>query len=360
MPHQRQSTPNRRALALLAATAAGLRWVQQGSLNFSFSSLAGNSISSSGLRRTSELPRSSRIALAASEDDEVEALLVEALELESDRSELLLSQIDIMNPDTVSKPVPQEAIDEVRQLLDMAKAGGSGKLFKPLQTSNNKLQESISIANQKEPVVEEQPVISSLPSYLPKWYKQRPAGLDINVDVLPPVPRSEDPAVIGQAANLRVTMPIFDLGGLDELLWGADVTPFFDDDGDQLIVIILPFSLGPYPAGVRLANADRPLVAPEGKGNTVVVESVIEGSEADKAGIKAGDYLRAFSYMKDPQEPSFLDQTIDNFLGSTGPDAPLKAVIKCDTWAVEDVEKKLLTNRNSPDGEITLLLERPI
>mmetsp|Transcript_62455 Transcript_62455/g.116003 ORF Transcript_62455/g.116003 Transcript_62455/m.116003 type:complete len:350 (-) Transcript_62455:56-1105(-) len=289
-------------------------------------------------------------------DEEVEALLTQAMELERDRSELLLSQLDILDAD-VEERVPQDAIDEVKQLLQMATSGGTGKLYKPLQASNNRLQESINKASRasSEPE-EEEAKPSSLPSFLPKWAKTRLAGMDVNVDEIPPVVASDEAAVIAQAAIVRVTMPLGDLGGFNELLWGADVTPFYDDEGDRLMVFTVPFSLGPYPVGLKFSNEPRPEEAPIGQGNTVRVESVLEGSDADKAGIKAGDYLRAFSYMKDPPEPSF----IDNILGSTGPEAPLKAVHKCDAWEVDAVEKALLTNKVSPDREITLLLERPL
>jgi len=305
------------------------------------------------LRQLSRLRR-----CAGGPDDEVEALLTQAMELERDRSELLLSQLDILDEDVVEERVPQDVIDEVKQLLQMATSAGTGKLYKPLQESNNRLQESINKASRaaSEPEEEEEAQPSSLPSFLPKWAKTRLAGMEVSVDELPPVVASDEAAVIAQAAIVRVTMPLGDLGGFNELLWGADVTPFYDEEGDRLMVFIVPFSFGPYPVGLKFSNGPRPAEAPIGQGDAVRVESVIEGSDADKAGIKAGDYLRAFSYMKDPPEPSF----IDNILGATGPAEPLKAVHKCDAWEVAEVEKALLTNKGSPDDEITLLLERPL
>eukprot|EP00971_Amphidinium_carterae_P311544 6192011-Amphidinium_carterae.1 len=54
------------------------------------------------------------------------------------------------------------------------------------------------------------------------------------------------------------------------------------------MVFIVPFSFGPYPVGLKFSNGPRPAEAPIGQGDAVRVESVIEGSDADKAGIKAG------------------------------------------------------------------------
>ncbi|CAE8658005.1 unnamed protein product, partial [Polarella glacialis] len=155
---------------------------------------------------------------------------------------------------------------------------------------------------------------------------------------------SEGSALVAGAAHVRVSLPLDMNGGF---MWGCDVTPLFG--GGERLMAFTAF----LPLGLQLAAAPRPRDAPAAEGEVLVVEDVARGSEAELVGILPGDVLRALSYMGQGPEPSWLDKA----LGAQA--MPMKTVMKCDGRAVDEVTTALLSNRDSPDGMITLMLERP-
>jgi len=159
------------------------------------------------------------------------------------------------------------------------------------------------------------------------------------------VRETDGPALIPGAAHVRVSLPLVDNS---EVMWGCDLTPLYDETGSRLMSFTAFL-----PLGMRLAGQSRPAALPPADADLVVVEEVDLRGEADVLGIRAGDVLRAVSYVGTGPEPGWLDQ----MLGAKA--MPMKKVMKCDGRSVEEVTEALQSNRESPDGRLVLLLERP-
>eukprot|EP00435_Cladocopium_sp_Y103_P035745 s420_g9.t1 len=92
-----------------------------------------------------------------------------------------------------------------------------------------------------------------------------------------------------------------------------------------------PVTIDVLPAVRETDGQSRPAALPPADADLVVVEGVDPRSEADVLGIRAGDVLRAVSYVGTGPEPGWLDK----MLGAEA--MPMKKVMKCDGRSVEEV-----------------------
>merc|ERR1719325_239955 len=161
-----------------------------------------------------------------------------------------------------------------------------------------------------------------MPSFLPKGAQRD--GTEVDVEVLPPVQTSEGSCLVAAAPHVRVSLPL-DMTG--SLMWGCDLTPFFDGNGGQLIAFTACL-----PLGIQLGNAPRPPGAPPAPGQVTVVEAVTLGIEAELAGIRKGDFVRAVTEMGPGIELGWLDR----MLGVE--QQKMKRVVKVDGLSAEAVE----------------------
>ncbi|CAL1164535.1 unnamed protein product [Cladocopium goreaui] len=271
--------------------------------------------------------RPERTARAASA-----GLWQEALTAERGRAELLLSKLQDL--EDLGARESCGALAEKLQVLLKQETPASQESFDTLRSANDQLDEAL-----KEL---ESPRSPSLPSVVPS--SQLP-GDPVTIDLLPPVRETDGPALIPGAAHVRVSLPLVDNS---EVMWGCDLTPLYDETGSRLMSFTAFL-----PLGMRLAGQSRPAALPPADADLVVVEEVDLRGEADVLGIRAGDVLRAVSYVGTGPEPGWLDQ----MLGAKA--MPMKKVMKCDGRSVEEVTEALQSNRESPDGRLVLLLERP-
>merc|ERR1712232_22138 len=258
-----------------------------------------------------------RFAVPPSAAEAEDALVwQEAAAAERERTQLLLQKLAGLQ-DVLGGSRLEEEAQEARRVLDEGTAGDDGAFqaesFERLRACNQRLEEGIQGLE----------TIASKPSEAYEFGKStRLTGLDVTVDVLPPVWNQDDPALVPGAPHVRVSLPLDEAGAL---MWGSDLTPFFDDEGARLIAFHASI-----PLGMRIGVADRPAEAPEAPGQVIVVQGVGERSEAERLGIQAGDYLRAVSFLGDGIEPDPLNA----FLGAKA--VPLKEVLKCDTLSIEE------------------------
>eukprot|EP00929_Paragymnodinium_shiwhaense_P082108 TRINITY_DN43151_c0_g1_i1.p1 TRINITY_DN43151_c0_g1~~TRINITY_DN43151_c0_g1_i1.p1 ORF type:complete len:367 (+),score=93.82 TRINITY_DN43151_c0_g1_i1:55-1155(+) len=275
------------------------------------------------------------VALQA-EPEKQDAAWQEAAQAEQDRTQLLLQKLTSLEKTLGGERLPAEAA-EARQVYEESSTQPGADVYQRLRACNERLEEGIRGLE----------TLASTPNEAYEFAgSTRLTGIDVPVDVLPPVWDNNDPALVPGAPHVRVSLPLDDAGNL---MWGSDLTPFFDDAGDRLIAFHANL-----PLGMKIAEVARPAEAPEVPGGQVIiVEGVGERSEAERLGIRAGDYLRAVSRMGPGIEPDMLNK----FLGA--PTIPLKEVLKCDDVSIEEVTDALLSHRDSPDGQLTLLFERP-
>lgn len=281
----------------------------------------------------------SNIGTAALGSDATEDIWRQALAAERERSEVIFAQLEDLQDKLTGTQLEEEA-SAARTIYEDCAVQWGAQEFEQLQECNNRLQDGIQRLQRGASSPAEKG--SSLPSWLPKG--ARVEGIEVAVDSLPPVLESEGSALLAGAPHVRVSLPLDGNGGL---MWGCDLTPFFDGDGDNLIAFTAF-----HPLGMKIAQAPRPLVAPQAEGTVLVVEAVDEGSEAEVVGIKQGDFLRAVSYMGSGPQPSFLD----GLLGAQP--MQIKKILKCNDHPAQEVIDALESNKGSPDGMVTLLLER--
>uniref|UniRef100_A0A7S1SEG0 PDZ domain-containing protein n=1 Tax=Alexandrium catenella TaxID=2925 RepID=A0A7S1SEG0_ALECA len=261
----------------------------------------------------------------------------EALEVQRERSEALLARLGDLRAKLGGRRLEGESA-AVRKLREDSSGGSDA--FEKLRAANDALQGGL---EGLEGIARLPPVVDARPPSLPE--DSRLAGLDVPVDVLPPVGDFGDRALVPGAPHVRVTLPLDD----DQaVLWGSDLTPFFDQEGDRLMVFVAEL-----PLGMQVGEAERPAEAPVRSLSAIVVEAVGERGQAERLGIRPGDYLRAVSRMGDGIEPGFLDK----MLGAEA--VKMKDVLKVDGLTVQEVTEAILSNEGSPDGKLTLLLERP-
>lgn len=272
-------------------------------------------------------------------EEDVSSLWKDALVAERERSELLFAELaEVAGEDQLEKEA-----SALRRLGDgqfgarpeeCALIWGEDE-FEQLRACNDALQQGIDRLRgaSRQPPPEAGPSGSG-----------RLDGIGVAVESLPPVPTSGEFALVAGAPHVRVSLPL----GLNGLMWGSDLTPLFDEEGERLMVFVATL-----PLGMRIATADRPSQAPAWDGGVIVVEAVSPSSEAERIGIRPGDFLRAVSYMAPGEEPGFLDK----MLGAEAMKMP--QVLKVDGLGCEEVTEALVSNTETPDGTLTLLLERP-
>lgn len=262
----------------------------------------------------------------------------EALVTEQSRSEVLLSQLDELGDAITGSAVENEFEAARKFFAEWESRPGSQEAFEQLRACNDQLQKSL-----KAVQAPGQKVVSSAPSLIPGGTDRLP-GDAVKREIMPPVTKSDEPALVAGAPHVRVSLPLMFNGGL---MWGCDISPLFDSTGDRLMVFTAFL-----PIGMSLRSVPRPPDVPQAPGDLVVVDFVSPGGEADELGIEEGDFLRAVSYMDDGPQPGLLD----SFLGAK-PEF-MKQVKKCDGLSVQEVRDALNSNREAPEGMINLLLER--
>lgn len=273
-------------------------------------------------------------AKAASDEDPWK----EAVAAERSRSELLLEQLSGLQGAFTEKQLEEEAAN-TRRSYEACAIEWSADGFEELKGCNDALEQGIQ--NLKGVATK-----ATSPS-VTSWTGTRLAGMEFDIDIMSPVSESNELALVAGAPHVRCSLPLSDNGSV---MWGSDLTPFFDESGDRLMAFIAFL-----PLGMNLKNAPRPVEAPVGQGDAVVVDAVAKGSEAEVAGIKVGDYVRAVSLMGAGFEPTWFEK----LLGAEA--VPLKSVMKVDGLPAKEVIAALESNTDSPDGlaTVTLLLERP-
>ncbi|CAK0875796.1 unnamed protein product [Prorocentrum cordatum] len=263
----------------------------------------------------------------------------EALEAQRERAGALLGQLAELEQKLGGAARAGAEAAAVRAACEEGSA--DDQAFERLSAANTALQ---AVLIELEAVARLPPVVDERPISLPQG--SRLAGLDVPVDVLPPVGDFSDWALVPGAAHVRVTLPLDDN---QAVLWGSDLTPYFDAGGERLMVFIAEM-----PLGMQIGTAERPPEAPAVSNlNAIVVEAVGERSEAERLGIRPGDFVRAVSRMGPGLEPSFFDK----MLGAEP--VRVKDVVKVDGLSADEVSMAMLSNRDGPDGKLTLLLERP-
>jgi len=290
-----------------------------------------------GLQEPLHRDRIVSVAAATTSDsaqEDVGNLWKDALTAERERSELLLAQLqEIESKGELAGARLQEEVLTVRKLYEECAVKWGEDEFQQLKMCNDRLQQGISSFQDD----------SQRPSSEPSG-SGRLDGIGVFVEPLPPVPESDEFALVAGAPHVRVSLPI----GWNGLMWGSDLTPLFDDEGARLMVFIVSL-----PLGLRFATAARPPESPAAPGELIVVDAVSPFSEAENNGIRAGDFVRAVSYMA-PEEPDFLSK----MLGA--PTIKMPSVLKCDGLSVEEVNEALESNADAPDSTLTLLLERAL
>eukprot|EP00434_Breviolum_minutum_P031188 symbB.v1.2.027581.t1/scaffold2840.1/size69153/6 len=260
------------------------------------------------------------------------SLWQEAYDTERSRSDLLLSKLKDL--EDLGARESCGALEEVLQDLLEQSPLASQESFDALRRANDQLDEALQeLQSPRLP--------SSLPSLVPS---SKLPGDPVTIDVLPPVRETDGPALVPGAAHVRVSLPLVDNS---EVMWGCDLTPLYDEVGSRLMSFTAFL-----PMGMQLTSFPRPSDLP-GDADLVMVEEVESKGEADVIGIQAGDILRAVSYVGTGPEPGWLDK----MLGAEA--MPMKKVMKCDGRSIDEVTDALQSNRDSPDGRLVLLLERP-
>jgi len=304
-------------------------------------------ISCSGVRSScmsfrlqQQASRSEVLATSRScKSDNAEKVWEDALRAERDRSVLLTAKVSQRG--RAGLPSTSELLDKIDKLKEietLLKGSDNGILdlgdaFRVLRGLNDEVQASL----------------SSLESF-PEGLTEALPGVAVNLTVLPPVQTSER-GLVARAAHVRVALPlgaVFAAGPLDALgpAWGCDITPLFDDIGRYLFIVVAKHPLD----GWQLENSPGPTL-PGAEGGVASVAAVERGSQAAHLGILAGDVLRAVSFMA---PASF--KVMGFSFGEAG---RIKKVLKCDGAALLEVEEALVSNAESPDSKVTLLLERP-
>lgn len=278
-------------------------------------------------------------AAAGSDDaDDAGDAWEQAVAAERSRSDLLFAEVEKLQGEFTGSNLEKE-VAEARDVYTECTVKWTSEGFQDIKACNDRLEEGIRALKG----IATKATTASVTS----WKGTRLAGMEFDIDVLPPVSESEERALVPGAPHVRASLPLSDNGGL---MWGSDLTPFFDDRGDRLIAFIAFL-----PLGLQVKNVPRPGEAPEWEGDAVVVDVVAKGSEAEVAGIEPGDYVRAVSCMGVGIEPNWFE----SFLGATA--VPMKSVKKVDGLPAQEVLEALASNAQSPDGlsTVTLLLERP-
>jgi len=280
--------------------------------------------------------RGQRVAVAAEEEDDTDVWR-EVLAAERARSELLLDQLEESKAAIAGTPLEME-VESARALWEECAVTWGASEYESLKACNEGLQRGIERLRSGQS-------LDGAPGPATESGSGRLDGIGVVVEVMRPVTQSDDLALIPGAPHVRISLPL----GMRGLMWGSDLTPLFDEEGARLMAFMedAPFYL-------ELEAAPRPVQAPEGSGDVIVVKSVGQSSQAERTGIRPGDYVRAVSYMSPGEEPDFLN----SMLGATR--VPVPAILKCDGLTVDQVIAAMETNIKSAEGSVTLLLERPL